>query len=78
MKVPKRFFLGLLDCEENGEIDKVTDERMRVGCYKTQLPAHRPTVGAEIAGDTGAKAMPHSKVPRLGIRNGRALGPQSH
>lgn len=30
---------------------------MSVGCYMAQLPAHRPTVGAEIAGDTRAKAM---------------------
>lgn len=43
---------------KNEEIDKVTDGYMSVGCYKTQLPAHRPPVGVEIAGGTKAKAAP--------------------
>lgn len=59
-KVPKHLFSGStwLSAKNSEEIDKVTDGCTSVGCYTAQLPAHMPTVGAEIAGGTRAKAVP--------------------
>lgn len=60
MNVLKRLFPGSawLPAKNNEEIDKVRDGCLSVGCYTAQLLAHRPRAAAEMAGGTGAKAVP--------------------
>lgn len=76
LKVPKHLFSGStwLSAKNSKEIDKVTDGCTSVGYYTAQLPAHMPTVGTEFAGGhQGKGCAPDSKVPRLGIMDGRPL-----